>query len=204
MPETDFNLTEIQVRAAQTGDAAALSELFQRYLPRVRRIVANRIGERVQQFASCEDIVQETLKDALCGIRKLEQNSDGAFCNWLARCVENNVRDQSRRQQAWKRGKGEVRTFADLGESHLTASLFEGRDPSPSYRARAQETEDQIEHALLQLSDRYREVINLRVYCEMPFREIAQTMGLTSENTANALFLRARDKLSRMLESSAR
>ncbi len=41
----------------------------------------------------------------------------------------------------------------------------------------------------------YREVICLRAYCGMSYREIAKAMGLPSENTANVLFLRARAEL---------
>ena len=41
----------------------------------------------------------------------------------------------------------------------------------------------------------YREVISLRAYCGMSYREIAESMGLPSENTANVVFLRARSEL---------
>jgi DNA-directed RNA polymerase specialized sigma24 family protein len=41
----------------------------------------------------------------------------------------------------------------------------------------------------------YREVICLRAYCRMSYREIAKAMGLPSEKTASVLFLRARAEL---------
>jgi DNA-directed RNA polymerase specialized sigma24 family protein len=55
---------------------------------------------------------------------------------------------------------------------------------------------------MLCLSPRYREVIALRVHGEMSYREIAAAMDLPSDNTANALFLRARQKLTRVLHES--
>ncbi len=59
----------------------------------------------------------------------------------------------------------------------------------------ANETEEQLEAALRGLGSRYREVISLRVYCGMSYREIAAAMELPSENTANVLFIRARTEL---------
>ena len=54
---------------------------------------------------------------------------------------------------------------------------------------------------LLAIDARYREIICLRAYCRMPYREIAESMGLPSENTANVLFLRARAELQKRLGS---
>ena len=85
--------------------------------------------------------------------------------------------------------------FADLGESCLGESMLGGDDPTPSQHATANETEAALEQALLGLDPRYREVICLRAYCGMSYREIAKAMGIPSENTANALFFRARAEL---------
>ena len=202
IPSDDLSLTTQQVRAAQDGDGLALNELLRRYLPRVRRIVASRMGKPRSEFVDHDDVVQETFTDVITSIQTFEPRSEGAFCNWLASCVVNNIRDLARRGNAIKRGRGEVQNFADLGETYLTDSLFEGREPTPSAVARKSETEEALERAMLSLSDRYREAINLRVYCQMSYREMAEVMGLPSENTANVLFLRAREKLSKLLSSS--
>jgi len=68
MTEDALDLTRAQVRAAQKGDAAAIDGLFARYLPRVRRMVASRMRMPVSELAEVEDVVQETMLDALaCG-----------------------------------------------------------------------------------------------------------------------------------------
>ena len=69
-----------------------------------------------------------------------------------------------------------------------------------SKAARDHEDEERVEAAMLQLSPRHREVIALRVHGEMSHREIAAAMDLPSDNTAHALFLRARHKLTRILK----
>ncbi len=197
--DDDLGLTQRQLRSAQCGDRAALEELFTRYLPRVRAMVAARLGRTLRQFADEEDLVQETLRDALLGLDRIDQRSDGLFAHWLSRCVENNLRDAMRRGLAQKRGGGASRNFADLEQS-LSESLFAGRELAASQVARGAELEERIERALLQLGERYREVLVLRARGGLSHREIAAAMGLPSENTANVLFLRAQQRLRELLE----
>ena len=201
MATEDFNLTTVQVRAAQDGDRAAMDELFRRYLPRVARIVAARIGRGWRELDLDDDIVQETFLDAFAALSSGKIKDEGAFCSWLARCVQNNVQDQLRHGRADKRGGGTVDRFADLSRSWLAESMLEGDGATPSQFATAHETEMRLEQALLSIDPRYREIICLRAYCRMPYGEIAESMGLPSENTANVLFLRARAELQKRLGS---
>ncbi len=78
--------------------------------------------------------------------------------------------------------------------SYLTQSILDDAD-SPSHLARSCDTESCLEAGLRRLRPVYREVICLRAYCRMSYREIAKAMGLPSEKTANVLFLRARAEL---------
>ena len=198
MPD-DLGLTQQQLRAAQNGDAQALEAMFARYLPRVRGMVAARIGHTLRQLTEIEDLVQETLRDALLGLQRIDAASEGLFAHWLATSVENNLRDVLRRERAQKRGGGRLQRFADLEQS-LSESLFPGRELSLSPVLDARELEDRVEQQLLRLGARYREVIVLRVRGGLDYREIAAAMGLPSENTANVLFLRARKRLMELVE----
>ena len=86
------------------------------------------------------------------------------------------------------------------GERYLTDSILDGgRTPELNQSALADETEARLAAALRGLKPVYREVICLRAYCRMPDRRIAEAMGLPSEDTANALFLRARAELRKRL-----
>ena len=195
MTDDDFSLTRDQVHAAQSGDAEALNALFERYLPRVTRLVAARLGEQWVELASEEDLVQESFVDALKALRGGKVATDGDFCNWMAKCVQNNIRDQFRRAHAGKRDRKRERPNPVLGETFLTETILDADTPTPSQVALGNETEGRLEAALQGLGSVYREVISLRAYCGMSYREIAETMGLPSENTANVLFLRARAEL---------
>jgi RNA polymerase sigma-70 factor (ECF subfamily) len=195
----DFSLTRDQVRAAQAGDEAALNDLFRRYMPRVTGLVAARLGERWAELAQADDLVQDSFVDALQALRGGMLATDADFCNWMATCVQNNIRDQFRRAHAGKRDRNRLRPQPDPGESFLTETILDADAPTPSQVALAHETEARLEEALRGLGSVYREVISLRAYCGMSYRQVAEAMGLPSENTANVLFLRARAELRKRL-----
>ena len=199
-PVDNLAQTAQQVQAANDGSSTAMESLFERYLPQVRGIVAARMGQRLRAFVELEDLVQESMRLAIAGLARFEHRTEGAFRHWLATCVENAIRKEVRFHDAGKRGSGQVQRVADFATTRLAESLFPDGGPGVSKAARDHEDEERVEAAMLSLSPRYREGIALRVHGEMSYREIAAAMDLPSENTANALFLRARQKLTRVLQ----
>ena len=201
MDPEDLRNTVSLVRAAQGGDEPSLEELFTRYLPRVRHIVALRTGKRVRQFVGLDDIVQEVLLKVFRGLDRFEQRTEGSFRNWLAVCVECEIRDQRRRADAKKRGAGKVRRrgYHAQGSTFLS-TIFKGKGPTPSQVVRGKELEIKIEEALLNMPKHYREAIILRRLCEMSYEDMAKTMGFGREETARKAFSRALKKLDEMLE----
>ncbi|MBI4606734.1 MAG: sigma-70 family RNA polymerase sigma factor [Planctomycetes bacterium] len=183
------------VRAAQGGDSAALERLFARCLPRVRQIVALRMGRRLREMLEIEDLVQEVLLKVLKGLERFEQRSEGGFSNWLAKLVECEVIDQRRRGERRKRGGGRVRRFTDLDSSVLVSSIMAGREPTPSALARAEELTEKLEEALFLLAEHQREVIVLRAVCGLSYAEVAAELGIGEEGAARLAFFRALKKL---------
>lgn len=184
------------VAAAQAGDRDATESLFERYYPRVRQVVALRMGMTLRQWEELDDIAQESMLDAFRGLEGFEPESEGSFRNWISRIVENNIRDHARKGKAAKRGSGKVRNFAAYGANVLTDSVTPGMDPTPSEIVAGREAEQRLEAALLGLDERHREVITLRRLCEMSYAEVAAEMGLDKESTARSLFSRALSRLS--------
>jgi RNA polymerase sigma-70 factor (ECF subfamily) len=188
------------VRAAQGGDRRALEDLFERYQPRVRQIVALRVGRRLRQLGELEDIAQEALLKAFQGLDRFEQRSEGSFRNWLASCVECEIRMHLRAAAAQKRGGGKVRRFGDADSALLVSSLFAGNEPSPSDVARAAELSERLEATLLEMPEHHREVIILRGLCEMSYKEVAESLGLDHEQTARKAYSRALQRLKEALD----
>ena len=194
-----FDDTVRLVQASQGGDEAALERLFARYLPRVRQIVALRMGRKLCEIQDCDDLVQESLLVALRNLGSFEIRSEGSFRHWISRLVENRIRDAARRTGALKRGAGKERTFAAYDSSVLSDSVLAGRDPTPSQVLQGRELEERLENALLQLDERHRRVIELRRLCELEYQEIAEELGLSGASSARSLFARAMNALSQRL-----
>jgi RNA polymerase sigma-70 factor (ECF subfamily) len=193
--------TSFLVDAAKGGDRRALENLFARYLPRVRQIVALRLGRRQHQFLEDDDVVQEILFTVFQDLERFEHKSEGSFRNWIAKCVECKIVDLARNAEAKKRGGGKVRRFGDFGTERLSDSIFPGKGPTPSQVAQAKETEEKLEAALLSLPAHYREVIILRQLCEMSYPEVAKALGFREEVSARKACSRALAKLKELMES---
>ncbi len=192
----DFAQTTMMVRAAQGGDRDALERLFARYLPRVRRIVAARMGRSLRDLAAEDDLVQESLLDAFRAISAQSLTSEGSFRHWLARCVENNVRDGRRRASVVDRVHG----FGKGGATDAVASAA-APGPTPGEDLAGRELDPRLERGLLALRPEHREVVVLRLLCEMTFAEVAATMGHPNADTARSWFARAMRRLRAALEA---
>lgn len=191
------SLSELIVQA-RSGDEHAQHELFRQLLPRVRKIVALRMGCREDELCDRDDFVQETLKEAFVALPALRVQHEGAVCHWLAASVENNLRDHQRRRFAQKRDIGRKLKPQPGGTSSLSAALF-GMDPNtPSRFAQANEMERAIESCLRSMPDMKRRVIEMRLR-DMAWNEITKELGLGAESSARSLYCRSLAELSQKL-----
>ena len=71
-----------------------LNELYNRYLMRVLAAVRARLGAELRGKLESWDVVQDALLASLKNVQAFNQTSEGAFLNWLAKVVENRIRDQ--------------------------------------------------------------------------------------------------------------
>src|SRR5262245_24040388 len=154
----------------ETRDEKALEALFRRCYPLALRIVELRLRRRLRGNREAEDIVQDSLLDVFLGLEHFSLGSEGEFRNWMARIVENNVRDHFRHLRAAKRGGGRVVHFADLPSGSLKDLVADL--PAPGAELGAAELEARIEHVLMNvLADPYREVLVLRKLCALSYQE---------------------------------
>ncbi len=187
------------LRNARAGDRQSLEDLFTRYLPKIRQIVALRLGYPLRDFAVYEDLVQEAILRAFEKLDTFKEMSEGTFYNWISSCVLTAVNLHFRKEGAQKRGGGKVRALGTLQTGGLSVSLFTARDPGPSTAARVHETEEKIEEALLALKSHHREVIILRHLCGMSSEEVARSMGFGKAATARKVLSRAMEQLRAIL-----
>jgi RNA polymerase sigma-70 factor (ECF subfamily) len=203
VPQIDLNTTLQLVRGAQAGDRAALDDLFTRYLPRVRRIVALRLGCPMKDFAQYEDLVQESMLRTFEKLDQFKEQSEGTFYHWVASCVASAVNLEFRKLGAQKRGGGKVKPFGAFASEDLSASFFPSDTPGPRTRASAHELEARLEAALLGLKSHHREIIVLRHICGMSSEEVAASLGFSNAATARKALERALDALKERLGPDA-
>jgi RNA polymerase sigma-70 factor (ECF subfamily) len=194
----EFQRTTLLVSEAQAGNRSALEDLFRRYLPVVRNIVAMRMGLRLRQLVDSDDLVQEALLRVFQSIGRFDHKAEGSFRHWLARCVERQVIDSAKRLKAQKRGGGRVRPFSDYESEMTLVSIPASGDPRPSEIIYGQELEERLEVALLKMNERQREWIILRQLCGMSYAEIAEVTGV-KEPTVRRTVARALKKLERLM-----
>lgn len=158
------------LRRACRLEPDALRELVALYSPRVYGLQLRLTGSR----ETAEDLLQETFLRVVRMIA--EYKHDGKFDAWLFRIAANLARDHFRRQR--RRGVALRIDHLDDESPGAIPELSDSRHPRPENVALAAETREQLQAALQELSDVDREIILLRHYAELSFREIAETLGI--------------------------
>jgi RNA polymerase sigma factor (sigma-70 family) len=170
----------------------AASEAFcRRFLPQVRGMVAVRLGRTLVDASDADDIVQETLLEALGRLPQFEYRSTGALVHWLGKLAESRIHTAMRRGRAGKRGGGAVVRRADLEISTVSALVGAQPGPSPSQVVSASEYDGPLERALLALGQPRREIVYCRLVLEMEFSEIAASLEIDNVDSVRAQFHRA-------------
>ena len=192
------------VRRAQGGDRGALEELLGRYQDRVARLARIRMGPRVRAFMDSSDVVQETLLTAAEKLDAFEPRSEGAIIQWLARILENRIRNAAAYAKAEKRDPDRVRRFASLApdDARISAVHPPANEPTPSKVAANDELREAYDRCVSGLPPRYREVILLRGYAGLSWKEIAGHLDRPSEAAARELHRRARIELAQRIEQT--
>lgn len=187
------------IERLRAGDRGAASQFCRQFDRRIRGLVAVRLGRPLLDLCDRDDIVQETLLEALARLPAYTHHSTGALVHWLGTLVESRIRGTARRARAEKRGGGRVVRGADLGDTAARELAAAGAGPSPSAALRAEELDPTLERALLALGQPRREIVYSRLVLEMEFAEIAASLGLPNVDSVRAQFHQAVRELRRRL-----
>jgi RNA polymerase sigma-70 factor (ECF subfamily) len=174
---------EALCRAFLEGDEAAFGTLVERYRSLVFSLV-RRFAPRPEDAA---DLAQQAFLRALEASGRVfarwRWTSATPFKAWLVRIALNLAKNHARQGQRWRP--------ALLTEvEHISEDSRE----SPQEALERQERQRQLQAAVLALPRRQREVLTLRVDADLPFRDIAETLGIT-ENNAKVQFHHAVKRL---------
>jgi RNA polymerase sigma-70 factor (ECF subfamily) len=174
--------TEVLLRDAAQGDAAALHDLFEMHRERLRRMVALRLDRRLIAVVDASDVVQEALVDAA---RKLPDYADRRplpFYPWLYCLARERLIQQQRRKP--------LPVVPLDGSAVALVDLLADSEPTPGSVVVREERRERVRADLEALPDGDREVLVMRYLEELTFSEIAAILGI-GEGAAKMRHLRA-------------
>ena len=177
--ETDYRL----MRAIQTGDMVAFSEMVDRYKNRLMNV----IGRMLSSTEEAEDVVQETFVRVYQ--HRQSFNFQHCFSTWIYTIGLNLARNELRKRKKFK--------FYDITEMQGNESEFAVEAKLPSRLPEVLNT------AVEGLPEKYRTAFMLRDVQELSYEEVAQILDVplgTVKSRVNRARLILREKLQPRLE----
>ncbi len=170
------------------GNEACLGHLFKRH----QRSIFSAIYLLVKNRALAEDIFQETFIKIIHTLRQGNYNEEGKFGPWAVRIGRNLTIDYIRKQ------KRNV-TITDTDGNDIL-SYIQIAEESREDKLIQYQTEQNIKELVKRLPDEQREVLIMRHWGDMSFKEIADKTGV-SINTALGRMRYALSNLRKMMEN---
>ncbi len=156
----------------QQGDREAVSQLLERHARRVRDYVRMLVKDN----DVADDLTQEVLIKVVKVLDEGRYTDKGRFQPWLLRIARNRVLDYFRAQKQVKTVSESSAGFDILGSKNFA-------EPSIEDRLVSEQQAEEVRQLIEQLPAEQREVVKMRYYEGLSFKEIAEHTGV-SINTA--------------------
>ncbi|MDT0644015.1 sigma-70 family RNA polymerase sigma factor [Zunongwangia sp. F363] len=159
------------VKAYMQGDEQALSQLINRHEHRIYSFIFSKVFDR----DVAEDVFQETFIKVINTLKRGKYNEEGKFLPWVMRIAHNLVIDHFRRNKRMPKfeNNGDFNIFSVLSDSGLNAENQLIKD----------QIENDVQELIKELPEDQLEVLTMRIYKDMSFKEISERTGV-SINTA--------------------
>ena len=167
------NLSDQQlVTSYMEGDTVSLEALVERHKTRIFTFIISKV--RNQDLA--EDIFQDTFFKVIKSLQKGKYNEEGKFLPWVMRIAHNLVIDHFRK----------IKRMPIAGKPKFDKDRFDilsNGEKTSEYAMMEGELYTQLKKMIDQLPNEQKEVLIMRHYEELTFKEIAEKTGV-SINTA--------------------
>jgi RNA polymerase sigma-70 factor, ECF subfamily len=177
------------VRAAFAGGAThpvsnqALDRLYERCTPRLLSYIRLKLGRSLRERLESRDILQATLLKSFQHLGEFRGSDGQSLMAWLARIADREIVDRADYHNRQRRDAGRESPIDDHPE--LTA-----RVRSVLSQVIVDERAGDLEAAIEALSDAHRQIILLRRFEDLSFKEIGRRLG-KSEDACRMLLARA-------------
>jgi RNA polymerase sigma factor (sigma-70 family) len=175
---------------ARVGDGDAVERLFERLIPGLRRWARGRLPMFARELCDTQDIVQDTVLNALRRLDAFEMRHPGALLAYLRQAVLHRITDEVRRAQRHP-------PAAELVDHADDSAL------SPLDRMLGQHEVARYEVALARLRPDDRETILCRLEQQLSYEEMAIALGKPSANAARVAVRRALLRLAEEMSHEA-
>lgn len=166
-----YNNDSILVENYINGDESSLDKLIQKHKSRIYNFIFSKVLNR----DIAEDIFQDTFIKVIKTLKRGFYNEEGKFLPWIMRIAHNLVIDHFRRSNRIPKfeNNSEYDIFQNLSDSSLNAekSIIKNQ------------VSTDLQHLVDELPDDQKDVVIMRLYRDMSFKEIAENTGV-SINTA--------------------
>ena len=172
MQSIEILTDDVLVNLYAEGDNEAFDELLSRHGARLH----NYINQLTGDSDLTEDIFQETFVKAIVTIRQGRYTESGKFAAWLSRIARNLIIDHFRSERSEPTVSTDDDNYDILNRRELSEAAIEDNIV-------IEQILSDVRHLVTMLPDTQREVLELRYYKNLSFKEIAEFTGV-SINTA--------------------
>ena len=156
--------------------AEGKNEAFDILLKRHQERVFNYILRIVKNEDIANDIFQETFVKAILTIKQGRYTENGKFPAWISRIAHNLIIDFFRQEKSENHQSADLEEVDVLNRKELCEATIEDMLISDQIR-------EDVKYLIKELPPLQREVLNMRYYQNLSFKEIAEMTGV-SINTA--------------------
>jgi len=153
------------------GEETALEVLVTRHKQRIYSFIYSKVFDR----DISEDIFQDTFIKVIKTLKRGKYNEEGKFLPWVMRIAHNLVIDHFRKNSRMPKfdNSGDFNIFSVISDNSLNAekSIIKGQ------------VEADVRRLIDELPEDQKEVLIMRMYKDMSFKEISERTGV-SINTA--------------------
>ena len=153
------------------GDEKSLSTLINRHQSKIYGFIYSKIQDR----DICDDIFQDTFVKVIKTLKTKSYNEEGKFLPWVMRIAHNLIIDYFRKSKKMPMHRD--------NDEYSIFSLISDTSPNVESRIITEQIELDLSRIIDELPDDQREVLVMRIYQDLSFKEIADLTGV-SINTA--------------------
>ncbi len=159
------------VRDYISGEEKALEILIKRHNQRITSFIYSKVMDR----DVAEDIFQDTFIKVIKTLKKGNYSEEGKFLPWVMRIAHNLIIDYFRKNKRLPKfeGSDDFNIFSVISDDKLNAEKQIIKD----------QIDSNLELLIDELPDDQKEVLVMRIYKDMSFKEISENTGV-SINTA--------------------